>query len=562
MKIKFLYGAALAFAAMSLTSCEDILDQSPLNSFTSETVWNDLSLSEAYLNNQYQSIRAESDNGTRFAHFTDEVYQKHTYGSENYTMGYLSPDNAGIGWDDGLWDAWTYYYRAINKVNLFLEKIDDVPAVNPGDTEWREVQKGQGLFIRAWYYHMLYSLYGRVPLIDHTYPLDADKFDETRADLDEVADFIVKDLDRAAELLPVKYASDDYGRATKGAALALKSRVLIYKASPLFGTPSAEKWRAAADAAKAVIDLGVYSLKPVADSDEYGALFFDVMNPEVIFLKQYDPKFGSGDNMSMLYQAPCGSGKGFGGWGNFNPTQNIVDRFQMADGTAPEVKSYYEENPWQNREIRFYAAFLCDGDRWGYGNDNREVEIFYGEQGVANGKDSKWGDYWWNASDTGYSMRKFLDPEFDPTGTLMHSTPWFFIRLSEIYLNYAECMIELGNTAEALEYINKVRNRALLPDATGKDIRAEYEYERQMELLFEGQRFFDQRRWKKLQAEYDRPIYGMTIGKRADGSKYYMTNDDGHIVSKRVFNGEKQYWLPVPRWERNKAPQIDGAPYE
>jgi len=553
--------AIIVLASMSLVSCEDILDQTPLDSFTSDKTWGDLALSEAYLNTQYQNIRGENMNGTRFAHFTDEVFQKHTYGSENYTQGLLSPDNSHIGWDDGLWDPWTYYYRAINSVNHFLENIDNVPAAHESDKYWRDAQKGQGLFIRAWYYHMLYSLYGRIPLIDHTYPLDHEKFDEVREDLDKVADFIVKDLDAAAALLPEEYDDSDFGRATKGAALALKSRVLLYKASPLFGTPSREKWQAAADAAKAVIDLGKYYLKPVSNSEEYGALFYDETNPEVIFQKLYDPKYGSGDNMTFLYQAPCGIGNGFQGWGNFNPTQNLVDKFQMADGTAPEVSNYYEEYPWAGREIRFYAAFLLDGDRWGYGSDNREVEVWYGEDGI-NGKDSKWGDYWWNASETGYSMRKFMNPAYDSTSTLMYDAPWFFLRLSEIYLNYAECQIELGNTAEALEYINKVRNRVLLPDATGQDIRAEYEYERQIELVFEGQRWFDQRRWKKMYEEYSKPIYGMTVGKRTDGSKYYMTNDDDHIVSRRVFNNDKLYWLPVPRFELNRAPQIDAAPYE
>lgn len=559
MKNKILIGA-LALVSMSLGSCNDILDEDPHNSFTAETVWSELSLSEAYLNAQYMNIRAESQNGTRFAHYTDEVYQMHTYGSENYTQGLLSPDNCGIGWDDGLWDPWHYYYQAINKINLFLEKIDGVPTVNEGDDTWRDQQKGQGLFLRAWYYHMLYSFFGRVPIIDHTYDLDA-TFGEKRQDMDKVADFIVSDLDKAAELLPVNYDSSDFGRATKGAALALKSRVLIYKASPLFGTPSNEKWRAAADAAKAVIDLGVYHLQPVSNSEEYGNLFLDAQNPEAIFVKQYDSKYGSGDNMCFLYQAPCGIGNGFEGWGNFQPTQNLVDKFQMADGSAPEVKSYYEEYPWSGREIRFYAAFLLDGDEWGYGSGHREIEVWYGEDGT-NGRDSQWGPYWWNASKTGYSMRKFLDPNYDCRSTLMYTAPWFFIRYSEILLNYAECMIELGNNSEALQYINMIRNRALLPDATGADIRAEYDYERQIELVFEGNRWFDQRRWKKMYDEYSKPIYGMTVGRRADGSKYYMTNDENNIVSTRVFNNDKLYWLPVPRWELNRAPEIDAAPYE
>ena len=459
-----------------------------------------------------------------------------------------------------MWDPWYSYYQYISKLNLFLEKIDNVP----GDETSRNEQKGQALFLRAWNYHMLYSLFGRVPIVDHTFDLDS-SFELQREDMDKVADFIIKDLDEAAALLPIEYSDpNDFGRVTKGAALALKSRVLLYKASPLFGTPSTEKWQAAANAAKAVFDLNKYYLKTVNNSEEYGALFYDVKNPEVIFEKLFDPKYGSGDNNSFLYQAPCGIGNGFQGWGNFNPTQNLVDKFQMADGTASEKKTHYDYYPWNGREIRFYAAFLLDGDEWGYGKDKREVEVYYGgDETIPAGKDSNWGEYWWNASNTGYSMRKFLDPSYDATGTTMHTTPWFFIRLSEIYLNYAECQIELGNNSEALEYINKVRTRALLPPATGEDIRAEYEYERQIELVFEGQRWFDLRRWKKMYEEYSKPIYGVTIGKfkNEDGTyrKEYWTDN---IVSTRVFNNDKLYWVPVPRWELNKSKLIDAAPYE
>ena len=559
MKKIYLY-MAFALASMNLVSCTDILDQEPLDSFTDEAVWNDLALSETYLNAQYMNLMAENMKGTRFAHYTDEVFQKHTYGSENVTQGLLSCDNSAIGWDDTMYDPWYSYYQYISKLNLFLEKIDNVP----GDEAYRNEQKGQALFLRAWNYHMLYSLFGRVPIVDHTFDLDS-SFDLKREDMDKVADFIVKDLDEAATLLPVEYSDPaDFGRATKGAALALKSRVLLYKASPLFGTPSTEKWQAAANAAKAVFDLNKYYLKTVSSSEEYGALFYDTQNPEVIFEKLFDPKYGSGDNNSFLYQAPCGIGNGFQGWGNFNPTQNLVDKFQMADGTVPEKKTYYDHYPWNGREIRFYAALLLDGDEWGYGNDKREVEVFYGgDETIPAGKDSSWGEYWWNASNTGYSMRKFLDPSYDATGTTMHTTPWFFIRLAEIYLNYAECQIELGNTSEALEYINKVRTRALLPPATGQDIRAEYEYERQMELVFEGQRWFDLRRWKRMYEEYSKPIYGVSIGKfkNEDGTyrKEYRTDN---IVSTRIFNDDKLYWVPVPRWELNKSELIDAAPYE
>lgn len=122
MKKIYLY-VAFALASIGMISCTDILDQDPLDSFTDEAVWNDLALSETYLNAQYMNLMAENMKGTRFAHYTDEVFQKHTYGSENVTQGLLSCDNAGIGWDDTMWDPWYSYYQYISKLNLFLEKI-------------------------------------------------------------------------------------------------------------------------------------------------------------------------------------------------------------------------------------------------------------------------------------------------------------------------------------------------------------------------------------------------------------------------------------------------------
>lgn len=581
MKTKtYLYTLAFACLSLGTVSCTDILDVDPLNSFSDEAVWNDLALSETYLNAQYANLWAETMKGTRFAHYTDEVYQKHTYGSENVTQGLLNCDTYSIGWDETMWDPWGTYYGYIKSLNLFLERIDEVP----GDDQWRKWQKGQALFLRAWNYHMLYSLYGRVPLIDRTYGLN-DKFEEKRADMDKVAEFIVKDCEDAAGLLPVSYPdNNDFGRATQGAALALKSRVLLYQASPLFGIPSVEKWKVAADAAHKVFDLNIYHLQeintinvktdPKAVSDEYGALFLNPQNPEVIFEKLYDPKYGAGDNNSYLYQAPCGIGNGFQGWGNFNPTQEISDFFENADGTKFVPQSYSKAakgdvtSTWKGREPRFYAAFILDGDTWGYGDGRREVEIFRsGEEGVEAGKDSDQGAYYWNASNTGYSMRKFLDPNFDSSGTVMHSTPWFFIRLAEIYLNYAECQLQLGNIEGdegAREYINKVRRRVGLPDIKPTDdVWAAYYYERQAELVFEGQRWFDLRRWKKMEECYSKPVTGIIIKKYKDGSKTYET---GNVVSTRNFAGvagaEAHYWLPVPRYELRRSPLIDAKPYE
>ena len=160
-------------------------------------------------------------------------------------------------------------------------------------------------------------------------------------------------------------------------------------------------------------------------------------------------------------------------------------------------------------------------------------------------------------------MRKFLDPTYDQySETIMDTTPWIFFRLAEFYLNYAECQIELGNKDEALKYINYIRNRALLPDAFGTDIRAEYEYERMIELMFEGQRFFDLRRWKKMETIYSQENWptGLKIYKLKDGTLLYQHNENP--LQQRKFVSPQMYWMPVPRYELNKCPNLDGKPYE
>ena len=144
----------------------------------------------------------------------------------------------------------------------------------------------------------------------------------------------------------------------------------------------------------------------------------------------------------------------------------------------------------------------------------------------------------------------------------MDNTPWIFFRLAEFYLNYAECQIELGNDNEALSYINKTRTRALLPALTDvSNIREKYEQERAVELMFEGQRFFDLRRWKRMEEAYspENCPTAMKIYKLGDGSLLY--SHETTILQQRNFK-EEMYWMPIPRYELNKCPQLDGLPYE
>lgn len=593
--MKTIYKNALcALVGVGMAACSDFLDVDPHNQISDAAVWSNLDYAEAFLNNCYRWIEGDNEQGVPFCSYTDELYHRTGYATEVYTLGNVSCDNYNVGYSEGKGNTWYFYYTGIKNVNQFLERIGEVPIASDVEETQKEEMIGQAYFLRAFYYHQLYSLYGRVPLVYHTFDMDAE-WTQTRADMDEVADSIVADCDRAVAILPTSYGSEDFGRATKGAALAVKARTLLYKASPLFGTPSTERWQEAADAQKAVIDLadqGVYNLPQVNGYEEYAALFCDPQNPEIIFEKMYNTVSGGAYSQSYPMSSPPGAYNGYNGWGVWLPTYDIVNLYQNEDGTDFEMTGVQKYNiqvptvdantgeivytdqtidatkisPYENREMRLYANILYDGARWGYGEDNHPVQIYEsGAEGVTSGEQSPTytsGEYW-NATQTGYYLRKFMNPDYDQWDeTVMDNTPWIFFRLGEFYLNYAECLIELGRDSEALEYINKTRTRALLPALTdANNIREKYEQERAVELMFEGQRFFDLRRWKRMEDAYsaEKCPTAMKIYKLGDGTLLYTHNTT--ILQQRNFR-EAMYWMPVPRYELNKCPNLDGLPYE
>lgn len=565
MKTSYKKTLSLFLLAGTLVSCSDLLDIDPLDSFTDSAVWSDLALAEVNLNQQY--LKVEADNGRStyimYYNFTDEAYHMHGHGTETTVRGELSPDKPSLGWAI---DIWKNNYQAINGINLFMQNIENVATTSDADATWKNELKGQGHFLRAWFYSELYKHYGAVPLIKHPYGLEADFLNVKRAPIDEVVKYIVEQCDSAAALLPVVYKDkSDLRRATRGAALAVKGRTLLFAASPLFGTPSAEKWQAAANANKAVIDLKkesgepAYILPPANSADGYAQMFTDYTNQEAIFMKLYSKKDGP-RNWSFTYMAPAGPGSGYQGWGAIQPSQKIADAFEMEDGT-PYVRKDKSVNPYLNREWRFYSSLIYDGCTWGYGEYEREVGIYTaGEEGVVGGLDGREGPNYRNATQTGYYMRKFLNRNYDTYGTDGDTTPWFFMRLAEFYLNYAECQIELGNTTEAIKYINLIRNRVNLPGISADNIREKYEHERMVELVFEGQCWFDLRRWLQSEQVMNENLYGMDILKYKDGKKEYIYRKKA--VQERKFVAPQNYWCPIPRSELQKAPLLDPAPYK
>lgn len=528
MKTKIKLYIAIFFTA-GFTSCTDYLDVKPLDSFTGEAIFSDVSLTEAYVNKRYTELRDGFGNfGLRY--ISDEAY--HNFNSGNpylYNRGEVTADQFGD------YSTWNAYYEGIKNCNIFFDNIAQLKA----DKAKVDRLIGEMTFLRAFFYADLVARFGGVPLITKTFDLNSDMM-VPRNTYDECIDFIVKELDKAANLLPLSYEGKDFGRATKGAALALKSRVTLYAASA-YWNPSNDKskWQKAADAAKAVLDLNQYQLDP-----NYKQLFTSNKSKEIIFMKQFNTEFGHSFDWTD-------SPNGFTGWSRTCVLQDMVDAYEMEDGSMPSAQQYVDGKPWEGREPRFYASVVCDGQQF----RGREIEFYVSSTGnrANSGKDSEFGIDDWNASKTHYTIRKFMDESLRNPWNDKSAQPWIYMRLGEIYLNYAESQYQLGNEEAARTYINKIRERArggkagILPaiTSTGAALLGKIQQERRIELAFEDHRFFDVRRWKIAEQTENKPARKITIV-RDDQTKKKSYKIE--VLQERKFFPQ-HYLLPIPRSE-------------
>ena len=421
--------------------------------------------------------------------------------------------------------------------------------------------KAEMRFLRANLYSKLIKHYGGVPIIERALGLD-DNFDLTRNSYEECVDWIVKELDEVAAILPETRPDSEFGRATKITALAVKSRTLLYAASdlhdpstspsgPLYDYTKASKWQDAANAAKAVIDLvGNRDLISVNNADEYQKLFLSP-NEDILFARPYGSEFYDfGTDPNSLWDKTQ-SPNGFDGWALSSPTHNFALQFNMADGTTTDGPSYDTSNPNDGREMRYYADLLFNGANF----RGRSIQYYLSEDVNAypHGLDSPEGlGNTLHSSKTGYNIRKFQDENVEVSGGISPNRPYILYRLAEIYLNYAEAQYQLGNEDSAREYVNKVGVRALQPEitASGTDLLEAIKRERRVELCFEGHNFFDERRWME-QDHLGFDIKGLRWTKKSDGSLSF----EEVTVVKRPYM-EKHYYLPIPRTEVEKAPSM------
>ena len=567
-RLYILTGIALLFTA----SCKkDFLDVKPLDKFSDEAVWKDPALIQTFVNNIYLGIPHGFSN-IMMSSMVDETTYNADFGTSNVTKSLISPSDYGI-FDMSYWTGnrqrgmnWEFVYKAIRSANVFFANINNATFANEAD---RNRMKGEVYFLRGYLYHNLVSMYGGVPIITKPYGL-SDDFTIARDTYANSISYIVGQLDSAAALLSVM--PSEKGRASKAAALALKSRVLLYAASDLYNNEAAwaggaQKelvgyvggdrtawWQAALDAAKAVIDLNAFSLykeNPApgeSTAKNYADLFIARETPEDIFVRFFTPKIDEnwdGYNPG-LYNTP----NGWHGWGSNTPIGQMVDAYEMADGSKFDWNNpLHKAQPYVNRDPRFYASINYDGAIWRPRPSDVApkdpigiVQTAYFEKPdgtVTPGLDTRNSPIEdWNGTYTGYYMRKFIDPTLDAQ-FVKQDVPWRYIRYTEVLLNYAEAAIELGMEAEAKTYLNKIRKRAGMPDITesGAALKERYRNERRIEMAFEDQRYFDVRRWMIAPIAYE-DAQGVSIRTKVDNS--------GNVLSRTytVITAQDRDWKP------------------
>ncbi|MHA4809162.1 RagB/SusD family nutrient uptake outer membrane protein [Flavitalea flava] len=566
---KYIY---LLPAGLLLFSCnKDYLNTKSQTTVAADATWKDGALAQAFVNGIYYSIDYTQNppNGVNeglgnggfdeqmLAALSDEAVFTHAgRGINTVNEGTLNPSN--IGWTNNTYE-WKSMYDKIRTANVALEKL---PTATFEDSVLKNRLLGEAHFMRAYYYQQLVRYYGGVPLVGKTYDLNQD-YTIARSTYDQCVTFILADCDTAISLLSGKTMPK--GRASVNAALAIKSRVLLYAASDLHDIPTAKgvsstisgfanpellgyvsgdrttRWQAAKDAAWAVISTagGGYKLDLVAPASSAdaqknylsiamggGSKSPDIdqsAGSELIFERDFTP---NKDEYAGMYVGLANGPNGYHNWAGNAPIQELVDDYEMMDGTkfswsVPAQKAA----PYVNRDPRFYATIMYDGAGWKprdkiSGNVDPVNQIQTGQYETAPGKTVPGLDTRqsaienWNGSWTGYYMKKFIDP--DPNivdNTTRQYIPWPFFRYTEAVLNYAEACIELGQESDAKIWLNKIRFRAGMPAITesGDALRQRYRNERRIEMVYEEQRYHDARRWMIAPAAFGRKLVYISV---------------------------------------------------
>ena len=495
-------------SALTMSSCSDFMDITPTTEYLEEDVFSEASLTQAFVNQIYSYVKHGALEHTTTG-LTDDGYFTHNYGQ-------IAVNEANVSQSDLQWYnnancpfRWVDRYKGIRYANNVIKNIDKVPEKEGYNLN---AMKGEAHFLRAYLYTELVRGFGGVPLISEAMDKEEiEKMTLPRSTMKECLEFIVKDCEIAEENLPATVSDANLGRATKGAATALKARILLHVASPLFADRTvntlacnqfdgdrAATYRAAREAAVKVINSGDYELLDCTGginterANKWNKIIV-TNNKEQIWVHPFGNLSGAEKNWIPLQHGP----NGYHNWSGITPTQDLVMAFEFEDGTMPKGMTkpgdHQVGNPYNGREPRFYATVGTDGNEWGRprpadakgldptplgrlqcgyyevsdGDADITLDLPTGEKVKFKGMygiDTRKGPIEdWNGSWTGYYERKLIDPTVDGQ-YYPQLVPWTYIRLAEMYLVAAEASVELNELDEAVKYLDVLRGRIGLKD--------------------------------------------------------------------------------------------------
>lgn len=604
--MKKIYYNILLIGVMLLsgTSCSDYLDIAPSSQMPEEEVFRDPQKFKNFQTHLYSYLNGcnygENQSESQWASWMYGGLGRFQTGSFDAMtdLGKATRDLASTNkWTLGDWGLgsgtkqevelpYTEGYRAVRRCNLIIANIDKVENLT---VEERDSYLGETIFLRGFFYFEMLKRYGGIPYIDRVLSIEED-LDLPRDSYETCVEKLCKDFDDAAALLPVKRTDADWGRATKGAALAYKARTLLYAASPLNNDnweSDKTKWVAAAKAAKAVMDLNAYQLNSM---DEWENMYFGNTNKEVIFQRLEDSKkFEDGTRYGWTppyyWNGAPGIGTKEARSTTTAPTQNFVDMFEMEDGSVPirmgkeynglnpkinPESGYSDERMYENRDPRFYKTVVYNGMlRWfNLSQEPKPMQLWGnyldGDRAYGENINTTGGDF-----NTGYLTRKMWPPQFYAGSQESVFMPWIFFRYTEIFMIYAEAMNEafgpdVNSAADGLlmtarEALNVVRNRdykinrdvkVVVGDKEG--LRERIMNENAVEFFLEEHRFWDVVRWKKGGELFNADIYCAVVEADENGNTMKVNR---RVLEKHVFRDYMHHY-PIPISEIEKSDNL------
>jgi len=575
-KFSILYLVLISLSFLFFACEYDYLDKTEKADLSSEDVFTDFNKFNGYVEILYGAINISHVTGGELSYMfnygDDNIYARHNYlqngdylraishigmftTSSGRTDGVGYAYNTGDVRDIGVWSGW----QAIRIANNALDNLDKL--VNATQEE-KDIIAGQCYFFRGHFHWEIMRAWGAVPYVDVFFNPESN-MEIPVLSFHETAEKVIKDLEKAAELLPEDWDDTDvgqrtignnYGRVRSSTATGLKSEVLIYCGSPLMNGVSTGNYsynedylKRAAETAWEMIEYhrqGLYELEPW---ESYSNIFYAAHGensvpggPEIVL----NPPIKFTDNKYTVKQYIL---KHLGNASFYeSPTASYVEKFEMENGYPikdPE-SGYDPNNPWKNRDPRFYYNILLDGEQIVFSEpDFAQFYVGGRDRGQPN-------------SLTGYGVKKYTDLKSTNNKDGLKNTDYVMnaprLRLAEIYLFYAEAVNEVygpsgkvpGTDLTAVDAVNIIRNRSNMPDVHAKftgnkeDFRKRIWNERAIELAYEGKRWFDLRRWYVAHKPEYRVLDALDFDK---DHTYYKKR----VVTEVVFD-MKYYWLPFP----------------